>query len=492
MTDDHHENVPRLVTSRRRLLAAGGIGVAALGADVSTAKASGPAVKTVDVIVIGAGFSGLAAARALGRAGKSVLVLEARDRVGGRTKPGQIAGHTIDLGGMWVGPTQTRLLALGEEYGARRYLSPIEGKNVSEINGLIRNGARDLPAVDGAALAEFMRVAGVIDTMSKKISLDAPWTADRARELDGVTYSQWLHQVSANEQTRGMLDSVAGAIFASDRSAFSLLYFLYYLKSGDDLPTLMSIGGGAQQWLYHGGVHQIARKMAAELGERLVLSAPVRKVTQDDAGVTVTSDAGAWRAKQVIVAVPPALCAQIDFQPIMPAMRAKLCERFPMGSVIKFWVAYRKPFWRDAGLNGLLLSDSSPLGLTVDTTPDNADVGLIAGFFEGEHAIEWGARTQAERRTKVVGEITRLLGPEGAQAIDYIDNDWPAEEWSRGCYGGVATPGTLSLFGRALREPVGRIHWAGTEASPVWTGYIEGAIRAGENAATDILGAAKV
>lgn len=203
--------------------------------------------------------------------------------------------------------------------------------------------------------------------------------------------------------------------------------------------------------------------------------------------MTVTSDAGVWRGEQVIVAVPPALCAQIAFQPALPSLRAKLCERFPMGSVIKFWVAYDRPFWRAKGLNGLLFTDSSALGLAVDATPDNAQVGLIAGFFEGEHAIEWGARPQTERRAKIVGEITRLLGPEGANAIDYTDNDWPSEEWSRGCYGGVATPGTLSLFGQALRQPVGSIHWAGTEASPIWTGYIDGAIRAGENAAAAVL-----
>ena len=480
--------------SRRRFLGQAAISTAGAGllaspvaSAASTHKTHHTAQTDFDVIVVGGGFSGLAAARALSRAGRSSVVLEARDRVGGRTKPGRIAGHTIDLGGMWVGPTQTRLLALGDEYGAKRYLSPINGKNVSEVKGVIRYGDADMPAVDEAALGEFTRVAGEIDAMSKKIAPDAPWFADGARDLDSITFSQWSRQVTSNEQTQKMLDAVAGAIFASDRSSFSLLYFLYYLKSGGDLPTLMGVGDGAQKWLYHGGVHQIARAIGSELGERVVLNAPVREVDQDDAGVTVTSDAGVWRGRQVIVAVPPALCTRIGFKPAIPSLRAKLCERFPMGSVIKFWVAYDRPFWRAKGLNGLLFTDASPLGLAVDATPDNAQVGLIAGFFEGERAIEWGMRPQSDRRAKIVGEITRLLGPEGANAIDYIDNDWPSEEWSRGCYGGVATPGTLSLFGQALRQPVGRIHWAGTEASPMWTGYIEGAIRAGENAAAAAL-----
>lgn len=478
---DRHGVTP----SRRSLLWGVGAGAAMLSARDTGGAQVGSKIRAADVVVVGAGFSGLAAARQLMRDGKSVVVLEARDRVGGRTKPGRIAGHTIDLGGMWVGPTQTRLLALGDEYGASRYLSPIRGKNVTELRGALSQGPRDAPGLDDAATQEFTRIAGEIGDLAATIPLDTPWTAPGARELDGITIGQWFSKATTNVQTLALLNALPSAIVTSDNDSLSLLYFLFYIKSGDDLTTIMSIGDGAQKWLYHGGTHQIARKVAAELDDRVVLNAPVRRIVQNDAGVSVTSDVGEWRAKQVIVAIPPALCERIDFQPILPALRAKLTQRFPMGSTIKFWVAYDRPFWRASGLNGMCLSDTSPTELILDATPDGDAIGLLAGFFEGEHAIKWGQRTQAERRAKVIAEVTRFLGPDGARAIDYVDNDWPSEEWSRGCYGGVATPGTLSLFGEALRRPVGRIHWAGTETSPKWTGYIEGAIRAGERAAAE-------
>jgi monoamine oxidase len=482
--------------SRRRFLGQAAISTAGAGllasqsAVAAASDTKRPGQATCDVIVVGAGFSGLAAACKLTRAGKSVVVLEARDRVGGRTKPGQVAGQTIDLGGMWVGPTQTRLLALSDEYGVRRYVSPIEGNNITEIRGVVSRGPRDLPGLSGPALQEFLRVMQQINGMSATVPVETPWTAPNARDLDGVTIGQWFSQATTNTDARALLDALSSAIFVSDKTSLSMLYFLFYIRSGDDLKTLMSVGDGAQRWLYFGGVHQIARKIAADLGERVVLKAPVRRIVQSDSGVVVTSDAGEWRAKRVIVAVPPALCERIDFQPALPALRAKLTQRFPMGSVIKFWVAYERPFWRAGGLNGMCLSDTSPTGVILDATPDGASVGLLAGFFEGEKALIWGQRTQAERRATVIGEVTRMLGPEGARAIDYIDNDWPSEEWSRGCYGGMATPGTLSLFGEALRRAVGRISWAGTETSPVWTGYIDGAIRAGERAAYEALAGA--
>jgi len=466
--------------NRRQLLKGAAL---AAGAAATPALAEGAA--EVDVIVVGAGMSGLAAARALRSQGRSVVVLEARDRVGGRTKPGTIAGVKIDLGGMWVGPTQTRLLALGEEFGAPRYLSYVEGKNITEIDGVVRNGSRDTPAVNLTGMADFLALVAKIDGLAKTVPLDAPWTAPNAAALDQMTLATWIEQNAHTKAMRTIMDAISGAIMSADMSQTSLLYFLFYVHSGDDLVTLAGMGAGAQKWLYRGGLNQIGRRIADELGPAVRLNAPVRRIVQGPDGVEVSSDAGAFRAKRVIVAVPPALAARIDYAPALPAMRDALCQRLPMGSVIKFWIAFSRPFWRDKGLNGLIISDRTPVGLYTDVSPDAAGPGLIAGFFEGSRAVEWGQKTAAERKALIVGDLTRLLGPEAASPIDYVDNDWPSEEWSRGCYVGVAGPGVISVFGEALRRPVGRIHWAGTETSSVWCGYVEGAIRAGERAAAE-------
>jgi monoamine oxidase len=477
----------KAAASRRALLkgAVLAAGVAAAPGGVAVAQAN----PEVDVIVVGAGMSGLAAARALRAKGLSVLVLEARERVGGRTKPGTIAGVKIDLGGMWVGPTQTRALALGEAFGLERYQSYIEGQNVTEIGGVVRNGARDTPTADDAAMADFVGVATKIDAMSKQVPLDAPWSAAEAATWDATTLASWIEANSSTPAARTILDSIISAVMSADASQTSLLYFLFYVHAGDDLTTLAGMGEGAQKWLYRGGLNQIAFRMAAELGGAVRLNAPVRRIAQTAGGVEVTSDAGVFRAKRVIVAVPPALAGRIDYAPALPAMRDALSQRLPMGSVIKFWVAFDRPFWRAKGLNGMVITDRSPVGLYVDVSPDAAGPGLIAGFFEGSHAVAWGQKTAAERKAVVVGDLTRLLGPEAAHPIDYVDNDWPSEEWSRGCYVGVAPPGVISVFGEALRRPVGRIHWAGTETSSEWCGYVEGAIRAGERAAAEVAAA---
>jgi monoamine oxidase len=469
------------VTANRRALLKG----AALAAGAAATPAMAADHPAVDVIVVGAGVSGLSAARALRRQGRSVVVLEARDRVGGRTKPGTIAGVKIDLGGMWVGPTQTRVLALGEEFGLQRYLSYIEGKNVTEIDGVVRNGERDAPAIDPTGLPDLLGMIGKIDALSKTVPLDAPWTAPDAKALDSLTLASWVEQNATSPGARKAIEAISGAIMSADMAQTSMLYFLFYAHAGDDLVTLAGMGEGAQKWLYRGGLNQIGAKLAAELGDAVRLNAPVRRIVQGPEAVTVTSDAGVFKARRVIVAAPPALAARIDYSPALPAMRDALCQRMPMGSVIKFWVAFERPFWRAKGLNGLVISDRTPVGLYTDVSPDAGGPGLIAGFFEGSHAVEWGLKTMAERKAVVVGDLARLLGPEAAQPIDYVDNDWPSEEWSRGCYVGVAPPGVISVFGQALRQPVGRIHWAGTETSTAWCGYVEGAIRAGERAATE-------
>lgn len=471
---------------RRAVLTVSLAGAAA--ASSPAGAAIGPA--KADVIVVGAGFSGLAAAHAVKAAGRSVVVLEARDRVGGRVKPGRIAGLTIDLGGMWLGPSQTRLAALAEHYGVATYPTYLEGKNVFEVAGRRGQGRGEdaFSALAPADLADFAGMVGALDAMVARTPGGAPWTAPDAERLDQITFASWLDANAKTLGARTVFEMLIRSLLCAEPKDVSLLFVLFYFRSGEGLTTLISSGpGGAQNLLFVGGLHQISERMAADLGGAVRLSEPVRSIRQDANSVEVVSDRGRYVGRQVIVALPPPLAGRIEYEPLLPHDRDALTQRMPMGSAIKAWVAYEAPFWREQGMNGSVFSDRFAFGPAFDVSPPRQPHGIIAGFFDAAAASQWAPRSSAERRAEVLRVLVDALGPKAAKPLEYIEQDWTAERWSRGCYGAFAPPGVLSAYGPALRAPVGRLHWAGTETASVWSGYVEGAISAGERAASEVL-----
>ena len=447
----------------------------------------GEGTRPVDVVVVGAGFAGLAAGRALAAAGRRVVVLDARDRVGGRVKPGKVAGQTVDLGGQWVGAHQTRLRALLAEYRIATTPQWVRGRDITEVRGhryLGESGTVGLrPADEAAYQAMFVKVRSLV----AQVPLEEPWTAPRAKEWDRITMDEWMRAEIRNPVARDLLRLMVQGLFTVEPEEVSLLFFLSYVRSGDSLEELWGETDAAQAFHVPGSLHQLAGRMGADLHESIVLEAPVSAIAQDAAGTTVVTPAGSWRGSRAIVAVPLPLSGRIAYDPPVPPRRDALTQRSPMGSVIKFWVAYREPFWRKKRLSGLVSSDRPPTDGFADASPPDGSVGLIVGFFEAGSALDWTGRPMEERRKVIVGRVADLLGPEGADPIDYVDNDWPSEPWTRGCYGANMGPGVLTTLGPSLRAPVGRVHWAGTETSPVWSGYIEGAIRSGERAAAEVL-----
>ncbi len=438
-------------------------------------------------MVVGAGFAGMIAARALTGAGRRVVVLDARDRVGGRVKVGKIAGQTVDLGGQWVGPKQTRLLALLREYGIPTTPQFVAGRSLIELNGRRLTGPGDNVSLGPASDAALAVVLERVRALVAQVPLEKPWTAPRAQEWDRITMEEWIRSQTRNRDARSMLRLMVEGLYTADPDQVSLLFFLSYIRSGGSLEEMWRTEEGAQAFHVPGSMHQLAGRMGAQLLDNLVLEAPVTAIAQDGSGVSVSSPAGQWRAARAIVTVPLPLTARILYEPSLPPQRDALAQRSPMGSVIKYWVAYREPFWRRRGLNGDVSSDQPPTDGFYDGSPPDGSVGLLVGFIEAGPALALSGRPMEARRKLVVARIADLLGPEGANATDYVDNDWPAEPWTRGCYGANMGPGVLTTLGPALREPVGRIHWAGTETSSVWSGYIEGAIRSGERAAAEVL-----
>jgi monoamine oxidase len=316
----------------------------------------------------------------------------------------------------------------------------------------------------------------------KGIDPEAPWEAENAERLDEHSFATWIRRTAKTKTGREALAVACRAVFAVEPADVSLLHLLFYAAAAGGWDDLLDTEGGAQQDRLVGGTQQLSARMAEELSESVELSSPVRLIRADADGVV----AGEVRARRAIVAVAPALAGRIEYDPPLPGPRDQLTQRMPMGSVIKCMATYDEPFWREDGLSGQAISLPGPTQVVFDNTPPNGSPGLI-GFLEGRDARDLAQVPEAERREAVLRGFQRLFGRRAAHPVLYVDKDWSAEPYSRGCYGGVFGPGAWTGYGRLLREPVGRLHWAGTETATRWMGYMDGAIQSGRRAAAEVL-----
>ncbi len=442
-----------------------------------------------DVVVVGAGLSGLCAARRLREAGASVRVVEARDRVGGRTLSRPLGRDVIDLGGQWIGPTQRRVQRLASELGVATFPQFRDGTKILAVHGSVSTHRGDIPGLPRLTLLEVQTVIWRLDRMMRKVPLEAPWDAPNAIALDALTVEAWKQKHLRTRGARTVLDLAVRSIFAAEPAELSFLHFLFYLRSGGGLMRLARIRDGAQERRFVGGAQQLSEKLAEPLGERLVLSAPVRAIAQREGEVIVYTDEGELRARRAILALPPALADTLELTPQPPPLRDQLLQRMPMGSVIKCIAVYDRPFWREQGLSGEALSDSGPVRLVFDDSAHDGSQAALVAFLLGSAAREHSGRAPEERQAAVLGALVRLFGPEAARPIHYADQDWIAEPYSRGGYVGIMPPGVMTTCARVLREPTGRLHWAGTETAIEHNGYLDGAIEAGERAAAEVLAA---
>ena len=460
----------------------------------------------MDVVIAGAGLAGLVAARRLQEAGASAIIVEARDRVGGRLLNEEIGdGKVVEVGGQWIGPTQERLAALAAELGVGTFPTHDEGRHLIEMAGKLTSysGAltdarvglvRDLArAISPLALADLEQARARLDRMAREVPLEEPWMAPQAASWDSQTFATWVGRNTRTEGARRLFELATEAVWAAEPGDVSLLHVLFYTHSGGGFNTLVGTGGGAQQDRFHGGSQRIALLMAEELGaERLRLGAPVRQIEHGAAGVVLHADGPdgelgglAVRARRAIVAIPPTLAGRVAYDPPLPARRDQLTQRMPQGTVIKTMAIYETPFWRQEGFSGQATSDVGPARVVFDNSPPDGSPGVLLGFLEGRLARQWGARDAVERREAILTGHARLFGARAARPERFIERVWAEEEWTRGCYGCLMTPGGWTEYGRALRAPIGPIHWAGAETATVWNGYMDGAVQSGERAAAE-------
>ena len=432
---------------------------------------SSAVMSMADAIVVGAGLSGLVCAARLGAAGARVVVVEARDRVGGRLLTGRVAGATIDLGGQWMSVGQPRLEALAAELGVATFPQRRDGERRIELPDEAR-GWR-----------------------ARTASLVAQWrTARRLRRLghappadaDALTLAAWLAREVPNPSARALLALHAELTFAADPADLSLLHYLVTLAaSGDFAPPGPDLPGGVREHRFAGGAQQLALRLADQLGAAVRLATPITAITDRGDDVRVTGPTTELVARRVVLALPPSLARRIDVA--LPAPARQMADAARLGPVVKCFAAYPHAFWRDAGRSGEAYLPRGPVRATVALEDPDGGPAILLAFVVGRAAAAWAARGPAERRAAVLATLVAQFGSAAAAPLDYVEFDWGADPWSAGCVAGVG-PGVLGA-GAAWRAAHGRIHLAGSETARAWPGYMEGAIEAGERAAAEILAA---
>jgi monoamine oxidase len=435
----------------------------------------------VDVAVVGAGLAGLSAARAVADAGLECVVLEARDRVGGRTwSQVQPDGTVVDLGGQWIGPTQHRMMALVAELGIALFPTYDQGETQRSLGG------------KDAAFAKIGDMFADLDAMAATLPQDRPWEAAGAAEWDGLTFQSWLRARFGDANAQALARLVTSALFTAEPEEISLLHVLVYIRSAGSIALLTEVPGGAQEQRFVKGAQEVSRRLAEKIGAgRVRLSAPVHRIAQDGARAVVEAEGLTVEARRVIVAVPIAIADRIRYAPPLPGHRAQLNQRVAPGATIKIHCIYERPFWRERGLNGRLMYDAGPITVSFDNSPAEGGAGVLVGFVEADYARAFARLDDAARRRAVIDCFVRFFGEEAANPIGYVEANWSNEEWTRGCYGANFPPGAWTRYGWALREPFDLLHWAGAETSPIWMNYMEGAVHSGERAAAEVVAALK-
>lgn len=442
-----------------------------------------------DVVVVGAGYAGLVAACDLHRAGLDVVVLEARDRVGGRVLGvTSDLGSVVDLGGQWLGAGHERFAARARASGSATFASPDEGTSVLGQGGRPVPWRGPLRSLGPVTTAQLALTAARIHRAAEAVDPSRPWVAAGAERLDGTTLGSWLARSVVTERARRLVGAVVGEAVCADAGEVSLLWFLAAVRASGGMGAVLGTSGGAQQDLFVDGAAGPALAMADELGDRVRLGVEVTSVERAGGAFLVRGPTGDVRGRHVVVTLPPSLLGRLRFAPELPVAHRRWARRSVMGSVAKVVLVHERPSWRDRGLSGAVVEVDGPAPVVLDTSPPDGP-GHLSVLVTGEGARRLGRLPPEQRRGVVLARVRQSLGPEVARPVQVLSKVWDLDPWSGGGYGAFLPPGVLTDVTDAGRRAVDGIHFAGSETSTEFPGYVEGAVRSGERAAREVLAA---
>ncbi len=441
-----------------------------------------------DVVVIGAGAAGLTAANDLRTAGLSVAVLEARDRVGGRLWTDTIEGAMLEIGGQWISPDQQALIDTVAELGLSTFSRYREGDSVYVgPDGTVTRFTGDVFPVAPATAAEIERITADLDAMVAEIDPDRPWAHPKAAEWDTISWDGWLRsQTDDDEAVRNLAFATGSAMLTKPTHAFSLLQSLLMAASAGSYSHLVDADFILDKRVV-GGLQQVPLLLAERLGEDVLLDQPVRTLTWDENGVVAEAASVTVRARRAILALAPVLYPRISFVPPLPRLQQQMHQHISMGFVIKVHAVYDRPFWREQGLSGTAFSPYELSHEAYDNTNHGDERGTLVGFVSDRNADDLFRLDAAERKERILESLSHYYGPEAKSPIVYYESDWGSEEWTRGAYAASFDLGGLHRYGADLRTAIGPIHLACSDMAGAGYQHVDGAIRMGHRAASEIL-----
>lgn len=447
-----------------------------------------------DVVIVGAGPSGLTAARELKKAGLSVAVLEARDRVGGRTWTDTIDGAMLEIGGQWVSPDQTALMGLLDELGLKMYARYRDGESVylAPDGSRTRYTGASFPVSETTA-AEMDKLTAILDGLAAEIGPEEPWAHPKARELDTISFHHWLRQNSTDEEACNNIGLfIAGGMLTKPAHAFSALQAVLMAASAGSFSNLTDEDFILDKRVI-GGMQQVSLLIAAELGDDVVLNSPVRTINWEPAGeghrVTVESERATVNARFVIMAVPPNLYSRVSCNPPLPRRQHQMHQHQSLGLVIKVHAVYSTPFWREDGLSGTGFGADALVQEVYDNTNHGDTRGTLVGFISDEKADAVFELSAGDRKKKVLESIASFLGDKALDAEVYYESDWGSEEWTRGAYAASYDLGGLHRYGKDQHANVGPIFWSSSDLAAEGYQHVDGAVRMGQATAARIVAA---